>query len=59
MSGYPDVAATSSLGLLGPDINYIPKPFKEATLLEALERVLSPPDAVSSNQLAAGVGQRP
>jgi signal transduction histidine kinase/CheY-like chemotaxis protein len=60
MSGYPDhVPATSSLGVLGPDINYIPKPFKEATLLEALERVLSPPDAVSSNQLPAGVGQQP
>jgi two-component system cell cycle sensor histidine kinase/response regulator CckA len=37
MSGYPDEGA-AGLGVLGPETNYLQKPFTEAGILAALDR---------------------
>jgi signal transduction histidine kinase/CheY-like chemotaxis protein len=41
MSGYPD-EVTADLGVLGPETNYLQKPFTEAGVLAALGRALVP-----------------
>ena len=41
MSGYPD-QVTADLGVLGPETNYLQKPFTEAGILAALGRALGP-----------------
>jgi CheY-like chemotaxis protein len=49
MSGYPDEVA-ADLGVLGPETNYLQKPFTEAGVLAALDRALGK----QSTALAAG-----
>ena len=49
MSGYPD-EVTADLGVLGPETNYLQKPFTEAGVLAALGRAL----ASQSTAVASG-----